>query len=258
MADAIHAVSAKRILILVLILLLIPAGNYAIWRHSGDDEERKGAVCFALDCSVSMAGEELEAAKEELRRLAVQIPSGVQMSLVSFRRDAEQEVALTESRAEVIGAAENLTAAGKTGISEGLKVAAASLDEAEGEKIVLLFTDGRNGEERIGKEIREELRQRGIILSVIGMVENENGELLDVAKETGGSYRKAADGGEMELRFHTGRKDTAPYFAAAVLESLAAVFIVLITGRKKAKKRQRNVPLPNAGYLKKEEIRKIL
>ncbi len=257
MADGIHAVSARRILILAAVLLIL-GGNYCFQKVSSDNREKSGAVCFALDCSVSMAGEELDAAKEELRRLAAQIPSGIRMSLVSFRRNAELLVPLTESRSDVVSAAECLTAAGKTGISEGLRVAAESLYKEEGKKTVLLFTDGRNGEERIEKEIREDLKRQGIVLSVIGMSENENGELLEVAEESGGSFVNAYAGEEMRLRFDAGNKDGSFILLCAVVESLAAVLIILFAGRKTAKKRQGSVPLPNAGYLKKEEIRKIL
>ena len=258
MADKIHAVSAKRLLILAAVLLLIIGGNCLCLRCIGKGEESGGAACFALDCSVSMAGEKLEMAKEELRRVVADLPSAMPMSLVSFRREAEIILPATESRSELIGAAEELTASGKTGISEGLRVAEASLEGAEGKKILFLFTDGRNGEERIGKEIREELKQQGVVLFVVGMTGKESSELLDLAAESGGGYVDMLSGEYPETVFDKTKRYETGFVAAAVLESAAAAVLILFAGRKSMKKRQRTVPLPNAGYLKKEEIRKIL
>lgn len=257
MADSISSLSSKSILKAILAVIVIIGLNLGCYRaFSGEDGRQEGTVCFALDCSVSMAGESLDKAKEELSRIAAHLPEDIRVSFVSFRREAEIAVPLTNDRSAVIDAAEALRAAGKTGISEGLRVAIGSLHGEIGKKMILLFTDGRNGEEHIDLSLRKELEKNGICLFVWEKEGNVNEELKEAAEKSGGAYGISADGFIKKDYFGAPKWKGIFFLVMALSECLGVTLFFVLMSPKKKKQGKR--PLPNAGYLKKEDIRKML
>lgn len=258
MAYRVYAVFAGRALIAAGAALLVLLMNFIIYYGAAPGKNKaQGAVCLALDCSVSMAGEKLAAAKEGLWKAVDRIPEGASMTLVAFRRKAETIVSDTTQKGEIIAAAEGLHGAGETGISEGLKEAIASIRDLPGVRRILLFTDGQNGEERLRSGIREQLLKEKMILIVVGMSKMENEELRALAEESGGAYITAAEKVDFSGTEGADRwKRRMRIFTA--FEIAGAEFMLLALFRRQDKKQQGRTPLPNAGYLKKEEIRKML
>lgn len=236
--------------------------NFLLWRYSSVGMSADApAVCFLLDCSVSMAGEPLQASEDVIWRGLYELREGTEVSLVVFRRDAEVLVPRTTEYGAVTAALTQLTAGGETDISEGLRAALTSLSGAEGVRSILLLTDGKNGEERIDAATAQELKEGDTALYIVGILGGESESLRELSEETGGKFVTLEEGAEKVLsgvstRPEAGRKGR--FARMLCLETAAAIGVTCLAAGMKKKKRQREMPLPNAGYLKRDEIRKLL
>lgn len=217
-----------------------------------------GTVCFAVDGSVSMAGEAMTRVKDMLWRSAYALPAGTRAALIVFRNEGEVLLSPTGNTEGLVRAADGLYAGGETNISAGLSRALTVLSEEEEKRAIVLLTDGKNGEERIDPAIRKELEDQKIAVFPVGLKGPVGEELSALSEATGGvcvdepeelsaAFLKYFGGG--------GSLNGSFFAAAAVLE--IGVAGILLFGNPRSKK-QRNAPLPNAGYLKREEIKRLL
>lgn len=262
MADRANAVPAKRIALAAAAVLAAAMLNFLLWRNSRIAlTPERNAVCFAVDASVSMAGQPLDAVKAAVWQSVYAMRPGTEAALVAFRREAELLTLRTVDYRALTDALTELSAAGGTSISEGLLAAADALSGTTGVKSVILFTDGKNGEERIDAAVAERLSEEEISLFVVGILGTESENLRLVAEETGGSFVTLDEGLSQVLsavRYRQEAGRSRRFLFAAVIEGAAAASAVLFFPEKSKKKGRGRSPLPNAGYLKREEVKKLL
>jgi len=104
-----------------------------------------------LDCSSSMAGGRIAAARQAAAAAIAQVPDGVAFTVIRGTSHAQQvhrtSVADDRTRAAATEAVRSLQATGGTAMGEWLKLAGEIADEHEGAlRHAILLTDGENGE----------------------------------------------------------------------------------------------------------------
>ena len=265
MAFKLYALSKKMIVLLLIGSLMIALGNEVLRRGTRIGMEKSSnAVCFAVDCSISMIGEPLTTACSGVQRSLMQLPDGMEAALVEFQKEAVTVVPRTTDYGRIIEALPSLKATGTTGISEGIREAGKNLSSAAGTRSIILFTDGKNGEERIAPEVVEELKESKTALFLIGIYGTEGANLKQIAEDTGGSFATLQEGLDAAVsgvvyRAEAGRNLR---FALATVAELAAFWGItfIIVHRKNLRKRKEPLrgSLPNAGYLKREEVKKLV
>ena len=168
-------------------------------------EKREGtgstSVCVVLDVSTSMRGEKLASAKNAIDQFLSSISGAMTLSYVTFSNDASEIVPLTDSTEAVSSAVRRSEVIGGTNIAAGLETARASLAAAEGNKYVILLSDGHDSSEsQIGGVIAR-LLQAGIHVYTIGMSGANEAYLKRIADQTGGSFVFAANTSELNRTY---------------------------------------------------------
>lgn len=168
-------------------------------------EKREGtgstSVCVVLDVSGSMQGENLASAKNAIDQFLSSISGDMTLSYVTFSSNASEIVPLTDSTEAISSAVRRSEAYGGTNIAAGLETARASLASAEGNKYVILLSDGHDSyESQIGGVIAR-LLQAGIHVYTIGMSGAKEAYLKRIADQTGGSFVFAANTSELNRTY---------------------------------------------------------
>jgi tight adherence protein B len=108
-----------------------------------EEDAPPSTVVIAFDISGSMAGEPLEAAREAARTFVETIvPQGIEVGLVPFGTDAIVAVPPTTDLGELTAAIDAFDLAGNTALYDAIVVSAGLLEGREGERTIVLFTDG--------------------------------------------------------------------------------------------------------------------
>jgi len=168
-------------------------------------EKREGtgstSVCVVLDVSGSMQGEKLASAKNAIDQFIASINGSMTLSYVTFSSDASEIVPLTDSPVAISSAVRKSVASGGTNIAAGLETARNSLATAEGNKYVILLSDGHDSSEsRIGGVIAR-LLQAGIHVYTVGMSGANEAYLKRIADQTGGSFVFASNTSELNRTY---------------------------------------------------------
>ena len=224
-------------------------------------EKTTNAVCFALDCSISMIGEPLSIASNAVQRSLVQLPDGMEAALVSFQKEANIIVPKTTDYRKLLEALPTLSATGTTGISEGILESERALSAVDGVRSIILFTDGKNGEERISPEVAQELREHDTALFLIGILGTEGENLRQIAEDSGGSFLSLEEGlhsavSGVVYRAQVGRN--LIFLITTVIELLVFWVLAILIIRLHKRKEPQSGSLPNAGYMKREEVKRLI
>lgn len=112
------------------------------------------AILMVMDTSLSMEGERLTQVKQAATNfIAEQDLNQNQIGIVSFGDSATVQTALTNKKNELKEAIENLTAEGGTNMKEGIETATQELAKTDSSPYILLFSDGKPGEQIIPKDL---------------------------------------------------------------------------------------------------------
>jgi tight adherence protein B len=133
----------------------VPVDSFSISENGGtvegvevtpiieEAEAPPSTVVIAFDISGSAEGAPIDAARDAATSLVESVvPQGVAVGLVSFNSEAEAVVTPTTDITVLVGAIAGLEAGGNTALYDGIVLAAELLVEREGERSILLFTDG--------------------------------------------------------------------------------------------------------------------
>ena len=262
MVTRLHAVSKKITLILAAGCFVIIGGNEMARRYTNIGMEKtSNAVCFALDCSISMIGEPLTAAENAVQLSLMQFPEGMEAALVTFQKEAETPIEVTTDYRRILETLPTLSASGTTGISEGILEADKALSTVDGIRSIILFTDGKNGEERIAPKVAAKLNEHHTALFLIGILGTEGDNLKQIAEDSGGSFLSLEEGlhsavSGVVYRAQAGRN--LKFLILTIIE-LAFLFGAAILVRQlKKRKEPQSGSLPNAGYLKREDVKRLM
>lgn len=167
------------------------------------------AMSIVLDVSGSMdegsalgGNSKLDSAKKQsidfvtstIRHEAVQNGLSARVGVVSFSGDALIECDLSNDSDVVANAIGSLTTRDMTNIYAGLETGVAQLQAAEGERIMVLLSDGLSNmgpDDAAIRLLAEQARDMGITIYTIGFGPSgsiDESLLVDIAQITGGSY----------------------------------------------------------------------
>ena len=232
-----------------------------LWTDLGREE---AVAAVLLDRSISMAGDPLEKAVDGIWRFLYQSEDKVPVALVVFSDRAEVLVGLTLDRAEIREGLEDLKARGRTDLSVGVRAALDLLKDRGEVRDVLFLTDGKEEGGEIPEALEEEAVSEGIRFFILGTEGREGEHLRELAERTGGTYGTLEELPETLRRIRGHQREGRRKFFLMIggLEAvlLAGLWAVLSRRRKPVKKQEnrKGTVLPNAGYLRQEEIDRLL
>ena len=112
------------------------------------------AILMVIDTSLSMEGEKLTNVKQAATNFIQQQDlTNNQIAIVSFGDDASIQIPLTSDKNKLNQAIDNLSANGGTNMQEGIEKATQELLKSNGSPHILLFSDGKPGEQIIPKDL---------------------------------------------------------------------------------------------------------
>jgi uncharacterized protein YegL len=158
------------------------------------------AVALVLDDSGSMAGQALDAAKEAACAALAVFPPAAEVGL--FPLNGPSGGIFSAASGEAARALEGITAGGNTPLLDALVRAASWVSTRPGQRVVLLFTDGRENASAAREEdaARTLIRSRAVFLALgYAGAEGTDAALLSrLASATGGQYVEAAGPAEFK------------------------------------------------------------
>jgi tight adherence protein B len=108
-----------------------------------EEEPPPSTVVIAFDVSGSVEGEPIAAARAAARAFVeTVVPQGIEVGLVPFGSEATVAVPPTADLVALTSAIDDLEIAGNTALYDAIVVAAGQLEGREGERTIVLFTDG--------------------------------------------------------------------------------------------------------------------
>lgn len=152
------------------------------------------SIALVFDCSSSMEGAKLTAAKGAIRQLrSIQGPQA-RYELITFDSDAIRRTPFTSDWSRIETSVDALQANGATALYKALALAAADLTKEPGIKSVIVITDGNDSlHQTTLDQVLAVCRQASIPVHTIGFASPDlNTEVLRrLARETGGGYYQA-------------------------------------------------------------------
>ncbi len=161
--------------------------DYEMITNSGN----KTSVCLVFDNSGSMSGTNIQKAKEAVTGFIANVNPNVEVGLVRFDDSTEILCDVTSSTGQVTKAAMNLYADGGTDIPGGLHMGIEALKNKTGNKIIILLTDGADGNSGAMPAAIERLKQEGIVVYSVGFGGAEADYLGNISSQTGGQLMYA-------------------------------------------------------------------
>lgn len=158
-----------------------------------ENEEASMSICFVLDRSGSMQGTYIASAKQAIKGFATSMDSQTNAALVSFENESRVDCPLVDAAYMVAAQVEKIQAYGGTNISSGLLCGAEQLASVGGKKVIILLTDGYDGNTAQMPETLNQLKNDGIVVYAIGLPGCDEAYISNIASETGGSYFPASN-----------------------------------------------------------------
>jgi tight adherence protein B len=151
-----------------------------------EEDAPPSTVVVAFDVSGSVAGEPLEAAREAARTFVqTVVPQGIEVGLVPFGTEATVAVAPTSDLGSLTAAIDELELAGNTALYDAIVVAAEALEGREGERTIVLFTDGADTSSTADLEeaIAASVAAGAPLINVALITPDQDPEVLDALAE---------------------------------------------------------------------------
>ena len=171
------------------------------FQMSADAGKAGTDIALVLDVSESMSGEILEDAKAAAQACVEAMdPDHEQIAVVTYAEEAKTQVARTSSRDPLIyGLRQSSGEGGSADISAGIEEGLNALSgEGAGTKAVLLLRAGQGGgTEAVNAAVSRAVREQTAVYTV-GLGEDGEEELRDIAEQTGGKYVMADNSTELE------------------------------------------------------------
>ncbi len=164
-----------------------------------DEEAAKISIALVMDHSGSMAGSPLADAKLAAEACAENMDKETQrMALVPYDDRSSVSVPLTNSSAALVSGIRELSEAGGTNISGGIRTALGELSGAGGTRAIILLTDGQdNNSEEEMQQVLQKAKKQGVAIYTVGLGDVNEGYLRNIAQSTGGKFIAAESSTEL-------------------------------------------------------------
>lgn len=153
------------------------------------EKEMEGlSLCFVLDRSGSMEGARISDSKRAIRDSVMSLEEDTMAGLVSFDDMAQMECAMTVSKYAISSVLGNINPRGGTNIAAGLKCANDMLAGTPGERVIILLSDGSDGERDLIQGVLDQLVANDIMVFTIGVEGCVEDYLRMISDSTGGTF----------------------------------------------------------------------
>jgi len=148
------------------------------------------SICFVQDISGSMNGTYIADSIKALLNASKIIRNDTKIGLVSFDNDAYLLCPVGSSRSAFNNAVNSLKANGGTNIAAGLQMGAENLHGRSGKKVIMLLSDGYDGNSAGLDPVLKQLQAEGITVHAIGLQGCDENYMQRIATSTGGEFVK--------------------------------------------------------------------
>lgn len=149
------------------------------------------SVVLVVDRSGSMDGTPMADTKQAVTNFVKTIDEKIGVGLVAFDSEAQLFGTITNNKRNVLQDIGLLTAGGGTNIYSGLKLAGETLKAKTGRRVIILLSDGEDGNTEMIDEVLNELVREEIYVYTIGFGGADTEYLSYIAKKCGGKYIQA-------------------------------------------------------------------
>ena len=172
----------------------VPAAEHAsAVSYSVRPEPAVTSIVLAIDCSGSMKGGPMKAAKNAAVSFIGGMRSGDLVSVVSFASSVEEILPFSSSRSSAREAVQRLRAGGSTRLNDAIAKSMINLEKSDGAKVIVYLTDGRDTGSRFRLDELEDIGiSDGIFVYGIGLGDVDTAALSDLSRATGGEFRVAS------------------------------------------------------------------
>lgn len=155
------------------------------------------SVVLVVDRSGSMDGTRMDDTKKAVSNFIRNVNDNIRVGLVTFAGSAGVDCPISDSRNPVLQAMQAVNASGGTSIYSGLQVAGTQLDGESGQKIIILLSDGEDGDASRIDEVLDELSRKNIYVYTIGFGGADTEYLSYIASKTRGKFIQADSSGTL-------------------------------------------------------------
>lgn len=162
-------------------------------------------VCLVVDHSGSMSGEGLFQAKRAVSSFVQTAGDSMNLGLAVFDHAAQVLCPITDSKGTVQHAMDTVTADGGTNISEGLLAGMSALQGKDGNRIIVLLSDGADSSESAAqmRSVISQLNAQGIVVYAVGFDFADSSYLSGICESTGGKFLRAQTSEELSSVYQT-------------------------------------------------------
>lgn len=204
------------------------------------------ALVMVIDRSGSMSGEKLNLAKEGIAQAFTALEEGDQVGVIGFDTAASWVVDLQRKPAaeSFLGAVSGIAEGGGTDLRPGLEQATDALARAQAKvKHIVLLTDGQA--EHNYDDVVQQLKRDGITLSTVGVGNDYDSHLKDIASTAAGRFYEVKDYGEIPRLFFD---ETVRIARRGIVEETFTPRLGALLGPASAAVRQAGAVPPLHGY----------
>ncbi len=149
------------------------------------------SVVLVVDHSGSMDGSPMEDTKQAVANFVKNINETIGVGLVIFDDSAQLVEPVSENKRGVLQGIASVHADGGTNIYSGLKMAGEAIETRAGRRVVILLSDGADGNTEMIDEVLEELVRKQIYVYTIGFGGADTEYLSYIARKCGGKFIQA-------------------------------------------------------------------
>lgn len=149
------------------------------------------SVELVVDHSGSMDGTPLEDTKKAVANFVKNAGDGIRIGLVKFDDRAEVVAQIMDSRNVILQGINTIISGGGTSIYSGLELAGNELANEDGRRIIILLSDGEDGNTGQIDQILNQLRKRNIVVYTIGFGGVDTQYLSYIANACNGKFIQA-------------------------------------------------------------------
>lgn len=159
------------------------------------EKSDKLSLMLVVDHSGSMGGKPMSDTKAAVISFVKSLDAGIDVGLVKFDSTAKLVAPLSKNRTELLIGVDTILADGGTSIQSGLRMAGDQLIGVGGRKVIILLSDGCDGDTSGIDAALDALRMNNIYVYTIGFGGADSEYLSYIADRTGGKYVSADSSG---------------------------------------------------------------
>lgn len=165
--------------------------DFQILDESEIETDEEMSVVLVVDRSGSMAGAPLEDTKKAVSNFVKSVEDSIGIGLVAFDDSAEVIAPISDNRTPILQGINSIYDRGGTSIYLGLQQAGVELEGESGKKIVILLSDGADGDASRIDAVLEDLKRKNIYVYTIGFGGADTEYLSYIATSCGGKFIQA-------------------------------------------------------------------